>query len=122
MTESGRTKSCSGLASFTVSSLILLTYLSVWAREDTPANKALRFHVNTSLCRPPDHTWRCDVLVVAHSGSTISEMIPTVLLETSGGVLSAVDTVVQRRNGARRLRDYDDDVDDDDDDDDDVVQ
>ena len=37
-------------------------------------------------------------------------------LETSGGVLLAVDTVVQRRNGPRRLRDSDDDNDDDDDD------
>jgi len=33
-----------------------------------------------------------------------------------GGVLSAVDTVVQRRDGPRRLRDHDDDDDDDDND------
>jgi len=30
-------------------------------------------------------------------------------LETSGGVLSTVDMVVQRRNGRRRLSDHDDD-------------
>jgi len=40
-------------------------------------------------------------------------------LETSGGVLSTVDMVVQRRDGPRRLRDHDDDDYDDDDDDDD---
>ena len=40
------------------------------------------------------------------SDSTNSETILPVLSETSGGVLSAVDMVVQRRNGHRRLRDY----------------
>jgi len=40
-------------------------------------------------------------------------------LESSGGVLSTVDVVVQRRDGPRRLRDHDDDDYDDDDDDDD---
>ena len=34
-------------------------------------------------------------------------------LETSGGVLSTVDMVVQQRNCRRRLRDSDDDDDDD---------
>jgi len=33
-------------------------------------------------------------------------------LESSGGVLSTVDMVVQRRDGPRRLRDHDDDDDD----------
>jgi len=44
------------------------------------------------------------------SGSTSYETIPPVQLESSGGVLSTVDMVVQRRNGPRRLRDHDDDV------------
>ena len=41
------------------------------------------------------------------------ETIPPVRLESSGGVLSTVDMVVQRRDGPRRLRDHDDDDDDD---------
>jgi len=41
----------------------------------------------------------------------IYETIPPVRLETSGGVLSTVDMVVQRRDGPRRLRDDDDDDD-----------
>jgi len=49
------------------------------------------------------------------SGSTSYETIPPVRLKSSGGVLSTVDMVVQRRDGPRRLRDYDDDDDDDDD-------
>ena len=47
------------------------------------------------------------------SGSTSYETIPHVRLESSGGVLSTVDMVVQRRDGPRRLRDHDDDDDDD---------
>ena len=35
--------------------------------------------------------------------------ITPVRLETSGGVLSTVDMVVQRRVGPRRLREHDDD-------------
>ena len=38
-------------------------------------------------------------------------MTPPVRLETSGGVLSTVDMVVQRRDGPRRLRDHDGDDD-----------
>jgi len=48
------------------------------------------------------------------SGSTSYETIPHVRSETSGGVLSTVDMVVQRRDGPRWLRDHDDDDDDDD--------
>ena len=53
------------------------------------------------------------IIVVAHlvvhvtSGSTSYETIPPVPSETSGGVLSTVDMVVQRRDGPRRLRDND---------------
>jgi len=46
------------------------------------------------------------------SGSTSYETLPPVRLETSGGVLSTVDMVVQRRDGPRWLRE---DVDNDDD-------
>ena len=46
------------------------------------------------------------------SGSTSYEMTPPVRLETSGGVLSIVDMVVQRRDGRRRLREHNDDDDD----------
>jgi len=45
------------------------------------------------------------------TGSTSYETIPPVQLESSGGVLSTVDMVVQRRVGPRRLRDHDDDDD-----------
>jgi len=44
-------------------------------------------------------------------GSTSYETIPPVPLEASGGVLSTVDMVVQRRDGPRRLREHDDDDD-----------
>ena len=43
------------------------------------------------------------LVVRGKSGSTNSEMIVPVPSQTSGGVLSAVDTVVQRRVGRRRL-------------------
>jgi len=49
------------------------------------------------------------LVVHGTSGSTTYEMIPPVRLETSGGVLSTVDMVVQRRDGPRRLCDHDDD-------------
>jgi len=56
-------------------------------------------------------TARGVVHLVVHgtSGSTSYETIPHVRLESSGGVLSTVDMVVQRRDGPRRLRDDDDD-------------
>jgi len=44
-------------------------------------------------------------------------MIPSVRLESSGGVLSTVDMVVQRRDGPRWVLEHDDGDDDDDDDD-----
>ena len=50
------------------------------------------------------------LVVHGTSGSTSYETIPPfVRLESSGGVLSTVDMVVQRRDGPRRLRDHDDD-------------
>jgi len=57
------------------------------------------------------------LVVHGTSGSTIYETIPPVRLETSGGVLSTMDMVVQRRDGRRRLCDSDDDDDDDDEED-----
>ena len=55
-----------------------------------------------------------DLLVVhGTSGSTSYETIAAfVRLESSGGVQSTVDMVVQRRDGPRRLRDHGDDDDD----------
>ena len=51
------------------------------------------------------------LVVHGTSGSTSSETIPHVRLSTSGGVLSTVDMVVQRRNGPRWLHDNDNDDD-----------
>ena len=51
-------------------------------------------------------------LVVHRTSGWTNETIPRVPLETSGGVLSTVDMVVQRRDGPRWLRDLDDDDDD----------
>ena len=55
------------------------------------------------------------LVVQETSGSTSYETTPPVRLESSGGVLSTVDMVVQRRDGPRWLRELDDDDDDDDD-------
>ena len=53
------------------------------------------------------------LVVHGTSGATSYETIPRVRLESSGGVLSIVGMVVQRRDGPRRQRDHDDDDDDD---------
>jgi len=63
---------------------------------------ALQLHINVSLNRPPDRTWRRPPGRPRTSGSTSYETIPPVRLETSGDVLSTVDMVVQRRDGPRR--------------------
>jgi len=52
------------------------------------------------------------LVVHGTSGSTSYETIPTVRLETSGGVLLTVDMVVQWRDGRHWLCDHDDDDDD----------
>jgi len=52
------------------------------------------------------------LVVHGTSSSTSYETIPPVPLETSGGVLSTVDMVVQRRGGPRWLCELDDDDDD----------
>ena len=74
----------------------------------------------TWLLSSPSTYYSTDLLTacgIAHlvvhgtSGTTSYKTIPSVRLETSGGVLSSVDMVVQRRDGPRRLRDHDDDSD-----------
>ena len=64
-----------------------------------------------------DLTTGLHLVVHGTSGSPSYETIPPVRLDSSGGVLSTVDMVVQRRDGPRRLRELDDDDGDDDDDD-----
>jgi len=64
----------------------------------TSANMALQLHINVSLNRPPDRTWR------RPPGRPRNKWL--VRLETSGGVLSTVDMVVQRRAGPRWLREH----------------
>jgi len=73
---------------------------------------ALQLHINVSLNRPPDRTWRRPPGRPRNKCSTSYETIPHVRLESSGDELSTVDMVVQRRDGPRRLRDHDDDDDD----------
>ena len=52
------------------------------------------------------------VVIHGTTGSTSYETIPPLVrLESSGGVLSTVDMVVQRRDGPRPLRDHHDDDD-----------
>jgi len=50
-----------------------------------------------------------NLVVQGTSDSTSYETIPHVRLQTSGGVLSTVDMVVQRRDGPHWLREHDDD-------------
>jgi len=70
--------------------------------DDTPANVDLQLHVNVSINRPPERTWRRPLVVHGTSGSSSYETIPPVRLETSGGVLSTVDMVMQRFSPAAR--------------------
>jgi len=63
----------------------------------------IRFPINSGVAH---------LVIHGSSGSTSYETIPHVRLETSGGVLSTVNMVVQRHDGRRRLRDDDDDDDD----------
>jgi len=72
-------------------------------------NMALQLHINVPL----NDLLTARGVVHGTSGSTSYETIPPVRLETSGGVLSTVDMVVQRRDGPRRLRELDDDDDND---------
>jgi len=81
-------------------------------RDAMLASMALQLHINVSLNQPPDRTRRRPPGLHGTSGSTSYETIPPVRLETSGGVLSTVDMVAQRRDGPRWLREHDGDDDD----------
>jgi len=68
---------------------------------------------STSTYHSTDLLTACGVthlVIRGTSGSTSYETTSPVRLESSGGALSTVDMVVQRRDGPRRLRDHDDDV------------
>jgi len=65
---------------------------------------ALQLHINVSFNRPPDRTWRRPPGRPRNKWlDQLYETIPPVRLETSGGMLSTVDMVVQRRDGPRQL-------------------
>ena len=75
---------------------------------------ALQLHINVSFNRPADRTWRRPPGRPRNKWLDQLRNDSTVRLESSGGVLSTVDMVVQRLDGPRRLRELDDDDDDDD--------
>jgi len=77
-----------------------------------PRTKILSFKVSLLIgSRPEVERGVAHLVVHGTTGSTSYETIPPVPPETSGGVLSTVDMVVQRRDGRRRI--CDNDVDDD---------
>ena len=76
----------------------------------TLANMALQLHINVSLNRPPDRTWR------RPPGRPRNKWLDQLRNDSTRpigelwrGVRSTVDMVVQRRDGTRWLRDHDDD-------------
>jgi len=69
--------------------------------DDTPANMALQLHINVSLNRPPDRTWRHPP---GRPRNKWFDQLRSDSIRPAGGVLSTVDMVVQRRDGPRRLR------------------
>jgi len=80
----------------------------------TTSHQQTWFFSSTSLYHSTDLlTARGVAHLVVHgtSGSTSYETTPRVQLATSGGVLSTVDMVVQRRNSPRWIRELDDDDD-----------
>ena len=91
-------------------------YLGMWLDLTTTHWQTWLFSSTSTYHSTDLLTTRGVAHLVVHgtSGSTSYETIPPVRLESSGGVLSTVDMVVQRRDGPRRLRDHDDDDDDDD--------
>jgi len=104
----------------TVPSPIPSTHLGIWACGSTSRRHTGKHGSSAAqqrITQPTDLlTARGVANLVVHgtTGSTSYETIPPVRLETSGGVLSTVDMLVQRRDGPRRLRDHDGDGDDDD--------
>jgi len=80
-----------------------------WLDDDTPANVALRRHVNVSLNRPPDRTWRRPP---GRPRNKWLDQLRRRFHPSHWRPLEAVDTVVQRHDGFRRLNNHDDDDDD----------
>ena len=105
---------------FTVPSICyptnVLVFLVMWLGLTTTHRQAWHFS-STSMYLSADLLTAGGIVhLVVHgtSGSTSYEMIPPIQLESSGGVLSAVDMVVQLCDGPRQLWDHDFDDDDDD--------
>jgi len=89
-------------------------YLAMWHGLTTTHRQTWIFSSTSTHHSTDLLTARGVAHLVVHgtSSSTSYETIPPVRLESSGGVLSTVDMVVQRRDGPRRLREHDDDDDD----------
>ena len=81
----------------------MFVFLEIWLFSCTSTNHSTDLVTTRGVAH---------LVVHGTTGSTSYETIPPVRLETSGGVLSTVDMVVQRRDGPRQLRDHDDDDDD----------
>jgi len=67
----------------------------------------LQLHVNVSLNRPPDRTWRRPP---GRPRNKWLDQLRNDSTRPAGDVLSTVDMVVQRRDGPRWLHDDDDDL------------
>jgi len=94
--------------------LFLSRYLGMWLDSTTSHRQTWLFSSTLTYHSTDLLTARGVAHLVFHgtSGLISYETIPHVRLESSGGVLSTVDMVVQRRDGPRWLRELD--VDDDD--------
>ena len=88
-------------------------YLGMWLDLTTTHRQTWLFSSTSTYHSTDLLTARGVAHLVVHgtSGSTSYETIPHIRLESSGGVLSTVDMVVQRRDGRRWLREHDDDDD-----------
>jgi len=74
---------------------------------NTLANMTLQLHINVHSTDLLTARGVANLVVHGTTGSTSYETIPPVRLESSGGVLSTVDIVVQRHDGPRWLLDHD---------------
>ena len=79
-----------------------------WLDDDTPANVALQLHINVSLNRPPDRTWRHPPGRPRNKWLDRLRNDSTCPIETSGDMLWCM--VVQRRVGPRWLDDNDEEM------------
>ena len=88
-------------------------YLGTWLDLTTSHRQTWLFSSTSTYHSTDLLTARGVAHLVVHgtNGSTSYERIPPVRLESSGGVLSTVDMVVQRRDGPRWLLELDDDDD-----------